>query len=91
MSLYTVTTEIKFGHRVDQRGIVATIADAGSSILLEIKVKDGVYVPVKSYTFTNGTSLDVTKHHEILFTRGLTYKFTVTGNVNFFIDESRLT
>lgn len=91
MAAYTVTKEIKFGHRVDVRVLGALIPDPGSSLLLELKIKDGVYVRLQEWTSSNSQNGQPGGHHGMeLTTRGATYRFTVIGDVDWWVDESRL-
>lgn len=88
MAAYTTTQEIKFGHRVDERGFAVLLEDDQSLLEIELKIKDGKYALVD--WFDAGSCGDGGKYKK-LFTRGLTLRFTVTGNLCYFIDESRLT
>lgn len=91
MAAYTTSQEIKFGYRVDERTLGAIIGDADSNLMIELKITDGKYAKLQIWTFTGSVGPNSAHHGITLNTRGTTYRFTVTGSVDWFVDESRLT
>lgn len=88
MAAYTTSQEIKFGHKADQRNFGVVLNEQAATILLELKIKEGVYVKLKEYSICTGLNGYI---YDLLFTRGSTLRFTVTGNLDWWIDESKLT